>query len=84
MALSKTFCMDTGQVKTGIDSRDTYLKILQQVLRVTAPIANGIASEYPNLPSLVDGFRRQGNLAVASLKVSRFDSFPSFSPYFLF
>ena len=69
MNLQASFCMDTGQVKTGIDASDTYVKMLQEIIRVTAPVAYGIAAEYPNLYSLVAGFKERGPTALQDLKV---------------
>ncbi|KJZ71918.1 hypothetical protein HIM_08674 [Hirsutella minnesotensis 3608] len=37
------FCMESGQVKTGDGSKDTYVKMLQEIVRITAPIAYGVA-----------------------------------------
>lgn len=62
--------MDVGQVKTGDDKDDTYVKMLQEVVRVTAPVAYGIAAKYPNVMSLVRGFREAGPTALEDLKVS--------------
>lgn len=64
--------MDTGQVKTGDDKNDTYVKLLQQILRITPPIAYGIAAEYPNVRKLVQGMREEGPLMLEDLKVCRF------------
>lgn len=54
------FCMDIGQVKTGEDVKDTYIKMLQEVQRVTPAMAYGIVSQYPNVRALVNGFKRYG------------------------
>jgi crossover junction endonuclease EME1 len=62
--------MDTGQVRTGEDAADTYVKMLQQVVRVTAPIAYGIAAEYPDVLSLIRGFERKGSTMLEDLKKS--------------
>ena len=67
--ISTSFCMDVGQVRTGDDVQDTYVKMLQQIVRVTAPIAYGIAAEYPNVESLVRGFERSGPGMLEDLKV---------------
>lgn len=68
MNLDTSFCMESGQVKTGDDKSDTYVKMLQEVVRVTAPIAYGIAAEYPNVISLVRGLRRRGPLALEDIE----------------
>lgn len=54
------FCMDNGQVKTGEDAQDTYVKMLQEIFRITAPIAYGIASEFPTVSELVKGLEKGG------------------------
>ena len=69
MNLDASFCMDAGQIKTGEDKGDTYLKMLQENVRVTVPVAYGIAAEYPNVVSLVKGFRCEGPLLLEDLKV---------------
>ena len=71
MDLSTSFCMDVGQVKTGDDKDDTFVKMLQEIVRVTAPMAYGIAAKYPNVVALVKGFRQEGPNALEDLKVSR-------------
>ncbi len=79
MNLATSFCMDTGQVRTGADRRDTYLKMLQQIVRVTAPVAHGIAAQYPDVQALVQAFRDKGPTALQHVKVSFFFSFPFFA-----
>lgn len=61
--------MESGQVRTGEDKDDTFVKMLQEVVRVTPPIAYGIASEYPNVVSLAKAFREHGPLALEDLQV---------------
>ena len=73
MNLQTAFCMDVGQVKSGID---TYVKMLQEIVRVTGPVAYGIAAEYPNVHSLVKGFERSGPTTLQDLKVNFLISFP--------
>ncbi|KAI9780572.1 MAG: Alpha-1,3-mannosyltransferase-like protein [Peltula sp. TS41687] len=68
MNLPTAFCMDVGQVKTGVDASDTYVKMLQEIVRVTGPVAYGIAAEYPDVRSLVRGFERIGPSAIQDLK----------------
>ncbi|MCJ1384966.1 hypothetical protein MMC17_008084 [Xylographa soralifera] len=63
-----SFCMDVGQVKTGDDKDDTFIKMLQEVIRVTTPIAYGIAAEYPSVVSLVAAFKEHGPLVLEDLK----------------
>jgi crossover junction endonuclease EME1 len=58
--LSTGFCMETGQVKTGETVSDTYTKMLQEMLRITLPVAYGIAAEYPTVQQLVRGLQDHG------------------------
>ena len=70
MNLETSFCMESGQVKTGEDKDDTFVKMLQEVVRVTPPIAYGIASEYPSVIALVKAFRKHGPLVLEDLQVN--------------
>ncbi|KAL2374482.1 hypothetical protein BDBG_01579 [Blastomyces gilchristii SLH14081] len=63
-----SFCMDVGQVKSGEDNRDTYVKMLQEVQRVTAPISYGITSQYPTVAELVRQLKEQGPLLLEDVK----------------
>lgn len=63
------FCMDTGQVKTGADADDTYIRMLEEIHRVTAPIAYGVAMEYKSVRKLVNGMDRGGPLRLQDVKV---------------
>lgn len=54
------FCMETGQVKTGEDKLDTFVKMLQEVNRVTAPMAYGIVNQYPSALDLLHAMKRRG------------------------
>ena len=65
-----TFCMATGQVRTGDDARDTYIKMLQEVQRVTPAMAYGIENSYPSIRKLVNGFRQEGNLMLEDVRKS--------------
>ena len=58
-------------MKSGEDRDDTFVKMLQEVVRVTPPIAHGIASEYPSVLALVKAFRKKGPLMLEDLQVSR-------------
>ncbi|KAL8681623.1 MAG: hypothetical protein Q9186_002292 [Xanthomendoza sp. 1 TL-2023] len=62
--------MDSGQVKCGKDAEDTYINILLANVRVTGPIAYGIAAKYPNVVSLVRGLEEKGPTALEHLKKS--------------
>lgn len=55
------FCMDSGQVKTGEDNRDTYIRMLQEIFRVTAPIAYSVAGEFGSVTKLVNGLSEGGS-----------------------
>lgn len=55
------FCMDAGQVKAGEDKKDTFVKMLQEVNRVTASMAYGIVEQYPSVVDLVDGMKGGGS-----------------------
>ncbi|KAI2611318.1 ERCC4 domain-containing protein [Hypoxylon fragiforme] len=63
-AADASFCMDVGQVRTGDGPADTYARALQEIARVTAPVAYGIAARYPTLPALVRGLEANGPLAL--------------------
>lgn len=67
---SAGFCMDSGQVRTGEDAQDTYVRLLQEIGRVTPPISYGISTRFPTVTELVKGFRSQGPLALESIKKS--------------
>lgn len=72
------FCMDTGQVKTGEDKQDTFVKMLQEVNRVTAPMAYGIAAQYPSVTDLVRNMRKHGPTMLEDVMVG------PLLPYFCF
>jgi crossover junction endonuclease EME1 len=71
MDLEASFCMESGQVKTGEDKNDTYIRMLQEIVRVTAPVAYGIAAEHPDLSSLMKALRQSGPTILQDLKVSK-------------
>ena len=56
--------MESGQVKTGENASDTYTKMLQEIIRITASVAYGIAAEYPTVQKLVKGLQENGPLAL--------------------
>ncbi|WYZ36926.1 hypothetical protein EsH8_II_000432 [Colletotrichum jinshuiense] len=64
------FCMETGQVRTGEDVKDTYVRMLQEIARVTAPIAYGIVSEFGTVTELVKGFEERGPLCLENCRKS--------------
>lgn len=63
------FCMDVGQVKSGEDKLDTFVKMLQEVNRVTASMAYGIAGQYPCVTDLVRGMRIHGPTMLEDVRV---------------
>ncbi|KAJ5782445.1 hypothetical protein N7457_004219 [Penicillium paradoxum] len=69
-AHNAAFCMDTGQVKTGVDKQDTFIKMIQEVNRVTAPMAYGIACQYPCVTDLTRGMRMHGAMMLEDIKAS--------------
>lgn len=71
-ANNAAFCMDTGQVKTGVDKQDTFIKMIQEVNRVTAPMAYGIAGQYPCVADLTRGMRMHGAMMLEDIKVGFF------------
>ncbi|KAL8772884.1 MAG: hypothetical protein Q9194_004483 [Teloschistes cf. exilis] len=68
MTRESMFCMDSGQVKCGKDAEETYINMLMVNVRVTAPIAYGIAERYPNVVKLAQGLQEKGPLALEHLK----------------
>ncbi|KAF7561086.1 hypothetical protein G7046_g3079 [Stylonectria norvegica] len=64
------FCMESGQVKTGEDAKDTYIRMLQEIARVTAPIAYGVAAEFSNVSDLVNGMEREGPVRLEGVRKS--------------
>ncbi|GJD04350.1 ERCC4 domain-containing protein [Colletotrichum higginsianum] len=64
------FCMETGQVRTGEDVKDTYVRMLQEIVRVTQPIAYGIVSEFGTVPELVRAFEERGPLCLENCRKS--------------
>lgn len=67
---SAAFCMDTGQVRTGEGARDAYVRMLQEMARITAPIAHGIAAEFGSPAKLVRGLEHVGPLALEDIRKS--------------
>jgi crossover junction endonuclease EME1 len=47
-----------GQVRTGVDAGDTWLRMLQEIQFVTPSIAKGIIDNYPTIKSLYDAYKR--------------------------
>ncbi|KAL6824699.1 ERCC4 domain-containing protein [Trichoderma sp. SZMC 28015] len=70
MTSAAGFCMESGQVRTGDDARDTYVRLLQEIARVTAPIAYGIVSEFGTVGELVTGLEQGGPLRLENVRKS--------------
>ncbi|KAL4816900.1 ERCC4 domain-containing protein [Aspergillus spinulosporus] len=64
------FCMDSGQVKPGENASDTYIRMLQEISRVTASMAYGVVNQYPSVVDLVKGMRRSGPGMLEDVKKS--------------
>lgn len=75
MIADTAFCTDVGQVKTGLGKADTYLGMLEEINRVTPSVANGVASQYPDVQALVNAFRLHGENALEDLPVSSYSYF---------
>ncbi|KAI0999408.1 hypothetical protein K3495_g8788 [Podosphaera aphanis] len=67
---SSNFCIDTGQVDSGKDTKDTYIQMLQQMRLVTPPVAWGIESKYPHVQALIRGLEKKGPLALEQCRKS--------------
>ncbi|KAH8907312.1 hypothetical protein BR93DRAFT_878932 [Coniochaeta sp. PMI_546] len=65
---SAGFCMDAGQVRAGDGPADTYVRMLQEITRVTAPIAYGIMLEFPSVGALVKGLEEGGPLRLEDVR----------------
>jgi crossover junction endonuclease EME1 len=62
------FCMESGQVRSGDGARDTYVRMLQEITRVTAPIAYGIVGEFASVAQLVRGLESGGPLRLEDVR----------------
>jgi len=69
-ASAAAFCMDVGQVRSGEDAADTYVRMLQEITRVTAPVAYGIAAECPSVSQLVRQLELGGPLVLQDCRKS--------------
>lgn len=67
---SASFCMESGQVKTGENALDTYVRMLQEVQRVTPSMAYGIAAKYGDVKTLIKGFKKEGSLMLEDVAKS--------------
>ena len=66
--LDTAFCMETGQVTVGKDKTDTYIKMLQEIVRITPPVAIGIQRKYGTVRQLVRALMEQGPLALENVE----------------
>ncbi|PYH90609.1 hypothetical protein BO71DRAFT_486955 [Aspergillus ellipticus CBS 707.79] len=64
------FCMDVGQVKPGENRSDVFVKMLQEVNRITASMAYGITTRYPSVMDLVREMRIHGPGLLEDVKKS--------------
>ncbi|KAG5952428.1 hypothetical protein E4U53_000910 [Claviceps sorghi] len=64
------FCMESGQVRTGDGVQDTYVRMLQEIVRITAPIAYGVAAEFNSVTKLVKGLEDGGPERLATVRKS--------------
>lgn len=64
------FCMESGQVRTGDTAQDTYVRMLQEIVRITAPIAYGIAAEFNSVTKLAQGLDSGGPERLAAVRKS--------------
>lgn len=62
--------MESGQVKTGNDPADTYVKMLQEMIRVTPSIAYSIVDKYPTVQELAKGLQDNGPLDLEECRKS--------------
>ncbi|CEJ58745.1 hypothetical protein PMG11_07392 [Penicillium brasilianum] len=69
-AHDSNFCMESGQVKPGEDKLDVFVKMLQEVNRVTAPMAYGISSRYSCVTDLIRGMQIHGPTMLEDVKKS--------------
>ncbi|CAL3962551.1 hypothetical protein PZA11_000321 [Diplocarpon coronariae] len=67
-SLDSAFCMDAGQVKSGEDASDTFVRMLQELGQITPSVAYGIAAQYPTVQELVEGLQKAGPLALEDCK----------------
>ncbi|TGO62110.1 hypothetical protein BCON_0022g00520 [Botryotinia convoluta] len=63
-ALGLNFCMAGGQFKSGKDTTDTYIKMLEEIHHVTEKMAEGIVAEFPTPQALLQGFKENGSSAL--------------------
>jgi crossover junction endonuclease EME1 len=62
------FCMEAGQISVGVDASDTFVQMLLQVARVTAPVAYAVRDRYGSVQGLIKGFEREGRDCLAEVR----------------
>lgn len=78
------FCMESGQVKPGEDAFDSYIRMLQEVSRVTASMAYGVARQHPTVVDLIRGMRGSGPGMLEDVKVSLLSFSITFKDFFFY
>ncbi|VUC36712.1 unnamed protein product [Clonostachys rosea] len=68
--MNAAFCMESGQVRSGDNPKDTYIRMLQEISRVTAPVAYGIAAEFGTVSELVNGLESGGANCLEAVRKS--------------
>ena len=63
-----SFCMDAGQVRTGDDAREVFVRMLQEVSRVTPSMAYGVANKYENVRQLSKKYKVKGPLILQDVR----------------
>ena len=69
MFLDKSFCMESGQIKSGTGPEDTFHKMLQHINRVTPAVADAITARYKSVSALTRAFQQGGESILARLPV---------------
>jgi crossover junction endonuclease EME1 len=64
------FCMDSGQVATGDNRHDVYVRMLQEIKGLTPGSAYGIAAEFASVTKLVRGLEANGHLCLENVMKS--------------
>ncbi|RDW72131.1 hypothetical protein BP5796_08165 [Coleophoma crateriformis] len=67
-SMDTTFSMESGQVKTGEDAADTFIKMLSEIRMLTPAVAHGIARSFPTVQQLVTGLQEGGPKALEDLR----------------
>lgn len=69
MFLDRSFCMESGQIKSGNGVEDTFQKMLQHIQRVTPGVADAITARYKSVSALIRGFQQGGPNILEDLPV---------------